>query len=76
MPRLLALTRFELRLWLCSAGFWLAVLSVHAFAFGTFTFNRLLTSRWLSEQILGSGLLFGSLLILFASAAVVARDRS
>lgn len=76
MTRFLALTRFEIRLWLRSTGFWLAVAAMHALSFATLRFNRLLTSHWLGEQILGSGLLFGSLLILFASAAVIARERT
>lgn len=76
MTRLAHATRFEASLWFRTAGFWLTAITIHLYAFGTFRFTTLQTSRGLSEQILGNGLLFAALFILFTSAAAMLRDRA
>src|SRR5690625_149964 len=76
MKRLIVSAGFEARLWLHSTGFWLAVLAIHFYGLDPLSFGRLHTARALWGEILGDGLLFGSLFILFTSAAAMLRDRS
>lgn len=76
MKRLAAVTRFETNLWLRSAGFWLTAIVMFLYVFGTYRFTPLYTSRGLGEQIIGSGLLFSALLMMFTSAAAMLRDRA
>lgn len=76
MAKLVALSLFEIRLWLRTTGFWLTGLAIHLYAFPPWSFAYLHTSHAFSERILGQGLLIGGLLILFTSAAVMLRDQS
>src|SRR5690625_933306 len=72
---LFAMIRLEMRLWLRSAGFWLALAAMLWFAFNQLG-NRLLAAHWLSERIISDGLEFAALFILFTSAAAMQRDHA
>lgn len=74
--RLLALAGKELRLWLRSGGFWLALAAMHVWGLPwRWPVTPILTSQDVSWQLLRDGLSFGGLIVLFASAAAMGRDR-
>ena len=74
--RFLALAGKELRLWLRSGGFWLALAAMHFWGLPwRWLVTPILTSQDVSWQLLRDGLSFGGLIVLFASAAAMGRDR-
>lgn len=74
--RFLALAGKELRLWLRSGGFWLALAAMHFWGLPwRWPVTPILTSQDVSWQLLRDGLSFGGLIVLFASAAAMGRDR-
>lgn len=74
--RFLALAGKELCLWLRSGGFWLALAAMHLWGLPLRApVPPILTSQDVSWQLLRDGLSFGGLIVLFASAAAMGRDR-